>query len=223
VTAVAQFFSLDQVTGQICCSNIAALNQSSKNRKRVSAGVKHSNLHHAIRMLKCPLTMSFQYRHERAHQDRLKPWPRLSLEEQLNLICDKLANGEVRHYLSYSSPVSRKLQLLPPEKAAVLVGTKKMTTNVGPEVHFQLGREDALRFYTLPMVLVGRVNKGGLGWSQRRFEQVSWSTLELVLCSKPDTYQLWLSKQCIGICATRRNLAHIQDILDDKCPNCGQA
>ena len=33
-------------------------------------------------------------------------------------------------------------------------------------------------------------------------------------------FQIWLSKQCIGICATRRNMARIQDILDDKCPNC---
>ncbi len=45
VTAVTQFFSLDQVTGRIFCNNIAALNQFSKNRKRVSAGVKHYNLH----------------------------------------------------------------------------------------------------------------------------------------------------------------------------------
>jgi hypothetical protein len=86
VTAATQFFSLDQVTGRICCDNIAALNQSSKNRKRVSAGVKHSNLHHMIQTLKCSLTMSFQYRHVRAHQDRLKPWLKLSLEEQLNAI-----------------------------------------------------------------------------------------------------------------------------------------
>jgi hypothetical protein len=167
--------------------------------------------------------MSFQYRHVRAHQDRLKPWSRFSLEEQLNVICDKLTNGAVRHYLSYWSPVNQKLRLLPLEKAAVFVGTEKMMTDVGPEVRFQLGREDALRFYTLPVVLVGGVNKGGLGWSWRRFEQVSWSTLELVLRSKSDMYQLWLSKQCIGICATRQNLARIQDILDDKCPNCGQA
>ncbi len=105
----------------------------------------------------------------------------------------------------------------------MFVGTEKMMTDVGPEVRFQLGREDALRFYMLLVVLVGRVNKGGLGWLRRRFQQVSWSTLELVLLSKPDMYQLWLSKQCIGIHATRRNLACIQDILDDKCPNCGQA
>ncbi len=86
------------------------------------------------------------------------------------MICDKLANGAVKHYLSYSSPVSWKLQLLPLEKAAVFVGTEKMMMDVGLEVRFQCGREDALRFYTLPVVLVGGVNKGGLGWLQRRFE-----------------------------------------------------
>ncbi len=77
------------------------------------------------------------------------------------MICDKLANGAVRHYLSHSSPVTQKLQLLPLEKAAVFMGIENMTTDVGPEVCFQLGREDALRFYTLPVVLVGRVNKEG--------------------------------------------------------------
>jgi hypothetical protein len=33
-------------------------------------------------------------------------------------------------------------------------------------------------------------------------------------------FQLWLSKQCIGICATRRNMARTQDLLDNNCPNC---
>jgi hypothetical protein len=33
-------------------------------------------------------------------------------------------------------------------------------------------------------------------------------------------FQVWLSKQFIGICATCKNMARIQDILDNKCPNC---
>jgi hypothetical protein len=73
------------------------------------------------------------------------------------------------------------------------------------------------------VALVGGINKGGLGWLEERFNQVAWIKLYGALLSKPDMYQLWLSKQCIGICDTRRNLARIQDILDDKCPNCGQA
>jgi hypothetical protein len=92
---------------------------------------------------------------------------------------------------------------------------------VGPAVRYLLGAEEARRFYTSPVVLVGGVNKGGLGWEEERFNQVAWTELYRALSSKPDMYQLWLSKQCIGVCATRRNLARIQDILDDRCPNCG--
>ena len=68
---------------------------------------------------------------------------------------------------------------------------------------------------------MGGVNKGGLGWAEERFTQVAWMELYRALSSKPDMYQLWLSKQCIGVCATQRNLARIQVILDDRCPNCG--
>ena len=139
------------------------------------------------------------------------------------MVCNRLANGAIPQYLSNSAPISRKLQLLPLEKAVVFLGTKKIKTDVGPEVRFQNGREEAMRFYTLPVVIVGVINKGGLGWSRRRCEQISSPSLDLVLRSKLDMYQIWLSEQCIRICATRRNLAHIQDILDDKCPNCGQA
>jgi hypothetical protein len=72
------------------------------------------------------------------------------------------------------------------------------------------------------VVLVRGVNQDGLGWTRERFDQVAWTDLNRAMQSKPDMYQLWLSKQCIGICATRRNLARIQDILDDRCPTCGQ-
>ena len=40
----------------------------------------------------------------------------------------------------------------------MFVGSEKMTMDAGPEVCFQLGREDTMRFYTWPGVLVGGVN-----------------------------------------------------------------
>ena len=100
------------------------LNQSSKYKKRLNTGVKHSDLHLMIRTMKCTIAMSFKYKHVRAHSDKLKPWLRLSLEEQLNVICNELANGAIKCYLSSSMPVTRNLQLLPPQKAVVFVGTK---------------------------------------------------------------------------------------------------
>jgi hypothetical protein len=98
--AVARFFHLDCMSRKICCDNIAALNQSSKVRQRVQVGIKHSDLHQTIRNLKCSTKMAFKYAHVRAHQDRIKSWSQLSLEEQLNVICNKLANSAVARYLS---------------------------------------------------------------------------------------------------------------------------
>jgi hypothetical protein len=219
---LAQYYFMQEIFGEISCDNMAALNQASKNRKRVGVGVKHSDLHRTIRTLKHLVRTSFRYKHVKAHQDKLKPWRDLTLSEQLNVLCDGLANRAVKGYLKRDSPSRRATSLLPLEKAAVFINNKKTTTDVGPNARYLLGAEEVRRFYTSPAVLVRGVNKGGLGWSGERFDQVAWTDLDRALRSKPDMYQLWLAKQCIGICTTQRNLARIQDILDDRCPNCGQ-
>ncbi len=200
--AVAQLFLVEKVTREISCDNMAALNQASKTRKRVSVGVKHSNLHRTIRTLKSLVRTTFRYVHVKAHQDTVRPWRELTLTEQLNVICNGLANRAIKGYLEHQSPTPRVTTLLPLEKAAVFIGTEKSTTDVGLNVRFLLGTEEARRFYTSPVALVGGINKGGLGWSEERFNQVAWTELDGALRSKPDMYQLWLSKQCIGICAT---------------------
>jgi hypothetical protein len=221
-TAIAQYFPVTEILGTISCDNMAALNQASKNRKRVGVGVKHSDLHRTICTLKHSARTVFWYVHVKAHQDKLQAWRELTLSEQLNVLCDGLANRAIKGYLERVSPTPPAMTLLPLEKAAVFIDNKKLTTDVGPNVRFLLETEAARRFYTSPVVLVRGVNKGGLGWSEERFDQVVWADLDRAhLRPKPDMYQLWLSKQCIGICTTRGNLARIQDILDDRCPNCG--
>ncbi len=69
-------------------------------------------------------------------------------------MCDGLANGAVRRYLSGNTPITWNLQLLPLEKATMFVGSEKMMMDVGPKVRFQLGREDTMRFYTSSVSLV---------------------------------------------------------------------
>jgi hypothetical protein len=220
--AMARFFHLDCMSGKICCDNIAALNQSSKVHQRVQVGIKHSDLYRTIRNLKCSTKMAFKYTHVRAHQDRIKPWSQLTLEEQLNVICDELANSAVTRYLSEQTKPSRPEQFLPLESAAIVLDSVKLTTDVGLEVRFRLRKEEAVRFYTSPKAVTNRGNAGGLGWSTYRFNQVAWSILDSVLRTKPDMFQVCLSKQSIGICATRKNMSRIQVLLDDKCPNCLQ-
>ena len=141
--AIALYFSVTEISGRISCDNTAALNQASKHRKQVGVGVKHSDLHRTIRTLKQQVQTSFQYSHVMAHQDRLRPWRHLTLPEQLNIICDGLANRAIKGYLERHSPTPQTTTLLPLEKAAVFIANDKSTMDVGPGVRYLLGAEEA--------------------------------------------------------------------------------
>jgi hypothetical protein len=143
----------------------------------------------------------------------------LTLEEQSNVICAKLANAAVQRYLSDATPAGRGIQLLPLEKVAIMIKGEKLSTDAGKEVWYALGQEEARRFYTGAIVMNGSTNTGGLGWTQYKFDQISWKSIDATLRTKPNMFQIWHAKQCIGICTTQSQMPRIQDILDSKCPN----
>ncbi len=108
------------------------------------------------------------------------------------------------------------------ENSAVLINNIKITSNVAPQIRFLLGRVDAKKFYTKTINHVKGSNKGGLGWFSEAFKAVDWKVLAKAISGWSEGFQLWLSKQAIGVCATQKNTACIQDVLNDRCPNCGK-
>jgi hypothetical protein len=112
--------------------------------------------------------------------------------------------------------------LLPFKRAVVIVDRVKITSQIAPAIRFALGKVEARRFYTKAIDRIRGSNKGGLGWQEEYFNEVDWEALSKMVKQKPKGFQLWLSKQSIGICATQKNMAKIQDILDDRCPTCGK-
>jgi hypothetical protein len=111
---------------------------------------------------------------------------------------------------------------LPFKQSAVIINGVKITSNIAPTVRFTLGKVDAHRFYTKAINRVQWRNKGGLGWSTESFEAVDWEKLARVTKINSEGFQLWWSKQAIGVCAAQKNTARIQDILDNRCPNYGK-
>ena len=156
ILALASFYNVQTISGKICCNNISALKQASKTRKYKALRPR------AIRTCKCKVTMALKYKHVRAHQNEIKPWSMLTLAEQLNVICDELAKGAVLWYLSDVTQEGRESQLLPLEKAAIVINGEKSTTNVGQA----LGYKEARRFYTKARTKNGLTNTGGLRWSE---------------------------------------------------------
>ena len=69
-------------------------------------------------------------------------------------------------------------------------GGEKLTSDVGEEVRFYLGQEEAPAFSTAPSTKEGR----GLGWTRTKFNAVDWRALDRCLTTKSNMYGLLLSK-----------------------------
>ena len=99
----------------------------------------------------------------------------LSLEQQLNCICDSLAKAAVSQSLEPGAPANRN-QRLPKESAAVYVRGVKQTSDVADDVRFALAMTEAERFYTAPLGVLRpngtRDKSKGLGWSTGAFRAV---------------------------------------------------
>jgi hypothetical protein len=108
------------------------------------------------------------------------------------------------------------------ENIAIMINNKKIMSNISLAIDFELGREEAQLFHTKTVRRVQGSNKSRLGWTNKAFNEVDWTALEPALSRRPNEFQLWLSKQAIGVCTMQKNTARIQDILDDCCPNCGK-
>ena len=213
LSALEEYFNLTTGSSKVCCDSSSALYKSKEFRRRIPTGAKHADILRCLRNIKVKFKTTLGYEWVASHQDDLKLWHQLTIEQQLNCIADSLAKQAVHQSLDPSHSHTM-LQTLPHERAAVYVNNIKQTTDVATDVRFALGMVDAERFYCRP------VDKGGLGWSKESFHAVDWRVLDAALANKGQMYKLWLAKQCSGFCGTQTMVAHWDRARDGKCPNC---
>ena len=220
VAFVLEYYVVRSAKGSIHCDNKGALHQASTKRKRVRPKTKHSDLIRNLRHIKATHNFDVQYHHVKAHLDDHMAFDQLSVVQQLNVHCDLLAKQAVQDSITNPTNRSTESQLLPREQAAVFVADEKQTSDTANALRFALGLMEAKRFFTRPVLIKNDSNKGGLGWQGRKFDMIDWDTLEAALATKPTSFGVWLAKQTVGVCATRRNIARNQGLSDDRCPNC---
>ena len=224
LAAMEEFYNLPATYSKICCDNQGALYKSKESRRRIPVGASQADIKRSLRNVKTGMHAKLTYEWVESHQDRLKLWHQLSIEQQLNCFCDSLAKSAVTSGLGTPRP-HRSQQRLPRESVAVFVAGRKQTSDVAKEVRFALGLVDAERFYTAPPGAVndaGRRGKGGLGWSKASFDAVAWEALDATLDTKGQMYCQWLSKQSSGCCGTQQMVSYWDKSRDNSCPNCGR-
>jgi hypothetical protein len=194
--------------GTVCCDNKGAIYRASRRRRRIAPGTPNADLLRVLRLQHHKLGRVFGYEHVKGHQDDYLVRASLSLEAHLNCRCDDLAKQAVdRNWQTRRETTS---QLLPDEAAAVFVGGVKQTSEVGDNVRFEVGKQDARRFYVEE-----------LGWSGNAFDAVDWEGLDITLSSKPKMFHVWLCKQASGFCATGQQMGRWFGRDFTACPNCG--
>jgi hypothetical protein len=149
VLHACQFYQPTTVTGKIICNNKLALYKSSKKgHRRICPGVAQADLFRALQSIHQEmLGANLHYELVKSHQDSKFHWHLLIFKEQLNTMCDTLANEEVGRALGEPTfPMGPSL--LPFEHSSVLINNIKITSNVAPQIRFLLGRVDAKKFYT---------------------------------------------------------------------------
>ncbi len=146
------------------------------------------------------------YKWVKGHQDNKTAWLQLKLPAQPNITCDRLAEEAVTRALCTTTHPAGQ-HLLPFKNIAIILDSKKVTSSISPAICFALSHKEARRFYTAARHKVRGSNKGGLGWTEEAFDKVDWKAIEQVLSRHPNGFQLWLSNEAIGVCATQKNTA----------------
>ena len=224
LAALEAYYKLPPSSGKICCDNQGALYKSKEYRRRIPVGASQADIKRCFRNVKTGLCAKLVYEWVESHQDRLKLWFQLSLEQQLNCLCDTLAKEAVTMSLADLTPPTT--YRLPRESVAVYVEGLKQTSDVAKDVRYVLGKAEAMDFYTRPVNAKDdsgrRKSGGGLGWSKASFNAVAWGELDATLDSKGQMYKQWLCKQSTGFCGTQAMVSHWDNTRDDKCPDCGR-
>ena len=211
--ALEAFFEVSEWSGKMCCDNESALNQASMTRRRVRPSSSCADILRSLRTSKGNISAQFTYEHVDSHMDRYKLWRQLTLEQQLNCICDNLAKSAVHRSIRVGFRVES--YLLPLEDIAIVVNGEKMTSNFDEEIRFDLSRRHARQFLTTGL-------KTSKLWTEDQFDEVDWPMLHEALKGKPDGYKVWLSKQHTGFCGTRLQTARYagDESINNSCPCC---
>jgi hypothetical protein len=134
VLQVCRYYHLLSAKGKIICDSKSALRESSQRRRRIQPGVTQGDIFLTLRSIhqEMPGT-NLTYKLVKSHQDSGMQWHCLTLKEQLDTMCDTLANGAVTRALTLDSQPTAPT-LLPFERAAVVVEGIKITSQVAPAI-----------------------------------------------------------------------------------------
>ncbi len=90
--AVAEYYKIMGWSAMLCCDNKRALEVSAHHRRCICPSAKCADIRRSLKATKPLLNGTVQYVHVYGHMDQYLKWEQLTLNQQLNCVCDTLAS-----------------------------------------------------------------------------------------------------------------------------------
>jgi hypothetical protein len=178
-------------------------------RDRLPSGIKHSDILKILAIHCQDFTFDCTYEHVEAHQDDHDSYQSLSRPSQLNCCMDLEAKGELWEMVGQPIPPQ---QALPLDAVSVMIGRDKMTS----------GSEDNIVFWCNRILARRSLSDPKVKWiNEEQFDEVYWPACYAALSAAPRMFQLFASKQTMGIAGCNVNQAFYTPGHSKMCPSCG--
>jgi hypothetical protein len=161
--AFSEFHKIQDWRGTLCCNNKRALKLSLYACRRIKPSAKCADIQRSLKATKHTFTGKCMYLHVYGHMDKHLLWHQLSLPQQLNCVCNTLAEHAVTLATKEGS-YNRPTQLLPKEDPAVAIWGNKITNNISHSIRFQASKEVARNYLG---------NKKKSSWTNKQFDKVN--------------------------------------------------
>ena len=172
---------------------------------RIPSRCQHSNILKTILVNCRDLSFIAYYSHIKAHQDNQTSFQNLSRKAQLNCICDHATKF---HIPTDETKWPESEKMFPLKPVGVFVQGEKMTSDTGGHIHYWAHHQLTRAYYHEHNLL-----------SHKQFDAIDWRSVHNTLHKLPWLFQLWASKQVLGIAGTMKFLSY-QDGWSPLCPSC---
>ena len=176
---------------------------------RIPAKRKHADVLKTI-MITCQgWSFRTSFHHVKAHQDDNIPFQLLDRPAQLNCLMDEKAKAALLAWRWQELPPQRPF---PQEPLTVFVGPEKITGDSGAAIRYWAHRQLARQVLSERSIM-----------HSSAFDQIDWPNLYTMMHRLPRLFQLWASKQILGVASTNKAQSRFTTGLSPSCPSCHAA
>jgi len=192
----------------ILCDNKGVISHGNEPSTALRSEQAQADLIRLLKSYALDLPCKVEWVHVKGHADDNIPFELLTLPQQLNVRCDKLAKKHLIDTIAdgnYIDPV------FPDENITVHINTAKVSSSVKKAIYQHWGPQEAKNLFS-------KRNKV----TRTAFDHIHWDHMDKIMSSFPETFQGWVTRHISDFNGCNRYQSRWNKSIKNKCPSCNK-